>query len=129
MDPDPAIYVIDLQDSNKKLVYKKAFLLFEGTFAIHHFSKIKSPKEVTNCRNQGFSYYFYLMIEGSGSETGAGSPKNMWIRIRIRNTGRNMSCLPRWIWWRWGGAGRLPQTQPEKKNSTTQISEQIQTFF
>jgi hypothetical protein len=32
-DPDPAIFVIDLQDANKKLI-KKVFcvLLFEGTF-------------------------------------------------------------------------------------------------
>jgi hypothetical protein len=50
--------------------------------------------------NQGFSYYFCMMIEGSGSRAGSGSgsisltsgsgsgrPKNMWIRwIRIRNT-------------------------------------------
>jgi len=33
--------------------------------------------------NQGFYYYFCMMIEGSGSWR----PKNMWIRwIRIRNT-------------------------------------------
>ncbi len=46
-----------------------------------------------NSRNQGFSYYFCLMIEGSGSgsipptrRSGSGSrrPKNIWIR---RNTG------------------------------------------
>jgi hypothetical protein len=41
-----------------------------------------------NSINQGFSYYFCLMIEGSGSRR----PKNTWIRwirirIRIRNTG------------------------------------------
>ncbi len=80
---------------------------------LHHFSKIKSQKESLNSRNQGFSYYFCMMIEGSGSgsRTGSGSgsipltsgfgsgsgrPKNTWIRwirirIRIRNTGSN--CL------------------------------------
>ena len=59
----------------------------------HHFLKIKSPTEVTNSRNQSKSYYFCLMIEGSGSipltnGSGSGRPKNMriWIRIRIRNT-------------------------------------------
>ncbi len=57
---------------------------------LHHFSKIKSQKESQNIRNQGFSYYFCMMIEGSGSiplTSGSGSwrPKNMWIRIR--NTG------------------------------------------
>jgi hypothetical protein len=33
-DPDPAIFVIDLQDDNKKLFLKKIFclLLFEATF-------------------------------------------------------------------------------------------------
>ncbi len=67
---------------------------------LHHFSKIKSKKESQNSRNQGFSYYFCTLIEGSGSGAGSGSipltsgsgsgrPKNMWIRdirIRIRNT-------------------------------------------
>ena len=72
----------------------------------HHFPKIKIPKVSQNRRNQGFSYYFCIMIEGSGSGSRAGSgsipltsgsgsgswrPKNMWIRwirirIRIRNT-------------------------------------------
>jgi hypothetical protein len=62
---------------------------------LHHFSKIKSQKESQNRRNQGFFYYFCMMIEGSGSihltsgsGSGSGRPKNMWIRwIRIRNTG------------------------------------------
>jgi hypothetical protein len=45
-----------------------------------------------NGRNQSFSFYFCMMIEGSGSiplTNGSGMPKNMWIRIRIRirNTG------------------------------------------
>jgi hypothetical protein len=34
-DPDPPIFIIDLQDANKKLMFKKKFfctLLFEGTF-------------------------------------------------------------------------------------------------
>jgi hypothetical protein len=62
---------------------------------LHHFSMIKSQKESQNRRNQGFSYYFCMMIEGSGSvsipltsgsESGSRRPKNMWIRIR--NTAR-----------------------------------------
>jgi hypothetical protein len=34
MDPDPGIFVIDLQAANKKLIFNKFFclLLFEGTF-------------------------------------------------------------------------------------------------
>ncbi len=50
---------------------------------LHHFSKIKKSQ---NNRKQGFSYYFCLMIEGSGSvplTNGSGSrrPKNIQIRI------------------------------------------------
>jgi hypothetical protein len=48
MDPDPAIFIIDLQEAIKKLIFLKKFfciLLFEGTFP--SFSKIKSQKEVT----------------------------------------------------------------------------------
>ncbi len=59
------------------------------------FLKINSQRESQNSRNQGFSYYFCMMIEGSGSipltnASRSGRPKNMWIRIRkrirIRNT-------------------------------------------
>jgi hypothetical protein len=63
---------------------------------LHNFSKIKSHKEVKNSRNQGFSSYFCLMIEGSGSGSvplinGSGSRrlKNIRIRIRIHNTAWN----------------------------------------
>ncbi len=46
-DPDPALFVINLQDANKKLRYFfLSFLLitFEGIFTVHHSSKIKSHK-------------------------------------------------------------------------------------
>ncbi len=47
MDPDPAIFVIDLQDDNKKL-FKKSFLAYYFLEPhLHHFSRIKSHKEVT----------------------------------------------------------------------------------
>jgi hypothetical protein len=49
MDPDPAVFIIDLQDANKKIKKRQkeffCILLFEGTFI--SFSKIKSQKEVT----------------------------------------------------------------------------------
>jgi hypothetical protein len=107
LDPDPAIFVIDLQDASKKLVFLHNF--FANYFLklyLHNFSKIKSQKESQNSRKQGFSYYFCMMIEGSGSGSRAGSgfgsipltsgsgfgsgrPKNTWIRIRIRIRIRN----------------------------------------
>jgi hypothetical protein len=42
-DPDPAIFVIDLQDANKKLIFSKFFclFLFEGTFKSHKTVGIK----------------------------------------------------------------------------------------
>ncbi len=46
LDPDPAIFVNDLQDASKKLIIEHNFfclLLFEGTFT--SFSKIKGQKE------------------------------------------------------------------------------------
>ncbi len=78
---------------------------------LHHFSKINIQKESQNRRNQGFSYYFCMMIAGSGSgsiplTSGSGSgswrPKNTWIRIRIRirirNTTKNLNEIVRsWI--------------------------------
>jgi hypothetical protein len=42
-DPDPVLFVTDLQEANKKLMFFN-LLLFEGTFT--SFSKIRSPKEV-----------------------------------------------------------------------------------
>jgi hypothetical protein len=53
MDPgpdlyqDPAIFVIDLQDANKKLILFKGFSAYYFLKVhLHHFSKIKSQKEV-----------------------------------------------------------------------------------
>jgi hypothetical protein len=96
-DPDPAIFIIDLQDANKKLILKKSFSAYyflKVHTGIYHFSKIKCQKKSKKSRNEGFSYYFCLMIEGSGSRR----PKNMrirWIRIRIRfhNTWKNTFFL------------------------------------
>jgi hypothetical protein len=58
-DPDPAIFVIDLQDASKKLIFNKNFSAsYFLKVHFHHFSKIKSQKESQNSRNQDFSYYF-----------------------------------------------------------------------
>ncbi len=85
LDADPAFFIIHLQDANK--------VFLQITFFKVHFSKIKSKKKSQHSRNQGFSYYFCLMIEGygagsipltNGSGSGSRRPKNMWIRTRIR---------------------------------------------
>jgi hypothetical protein len=55
MDPDqdwdPDVFIIDLQDANKKLIFQKSFSAdyFLCLLKVHlqHFSKIKSQKEVS----------------------------------------------------------------------------------
>jgi hypothetical protein len=49
-DPDPPIFVIDLQETNKKLpgnFLNKFFAYYFLKVHLHHFSKIKIEKEVT----------------------------------------------------------------------------------
>ncbi len=66
-------FFIDLQDANKKQFFFKklsCLLLFEGTCTMYIiFQRQKLKKKSQNSRNQGFSYYFCLMIEGSGSRS------------------------------------------------------------
>ncbi len=47
LDPDPSIFIIDLQDANKKLIFKKKNSSYYFLKVLLHFSKIKSQKEVT----------------------------------------------------------------------------------
>ncbi len=55
LDPDPAIFVIDLQGANKKLFFNAIFSAYYFLKVyLHHFSKIKSQKESQNSRNQDF---------------------------------------------------------------------------
>ncbi len=94
-------FVTDPQDASKKLIFITILSAYYFLKVhLHHFSKIKSQKESQYSRNQGFSYYFCMMIDAwwSGSGSGSGSiphgsgsgsvrPKNMRIWwIRIRNT-------------------------------------------
>jgi hypothetical protein len=46
-DADPALFIIDVQDANKKIILKKFFwlLLFEGTLT--SFFKFEKSYEVT----------------------------------------------------------------------------------
>jgi hypothetical protein len=60
MDPDtdPVIFVNDLQDVNKKLKKQNIFclILCEG----HHFSEIKSQKEVTKQKEEGIKVFLTI---------------------------------------------------------------------
>jgi hypothetical protein len=46
MDPDPAIFVSDLQDVNKKIIYLSFFAYYFLKVHLHYFSKTKSHKTV-----------------------------------------------------------------------------------
>jgi hypothetical protein len=62
MDPDLAIFVIDLQDANKKLIFiKKSFSAYYYLKVhLHHFPKIKVKEEVTKQYESRFSLLFLL---------------------------------------------------------------------
>ncbi len=107
-DPDPSIFVIDLQVVKKNQIFKTIFSAFYFLKVhLHHFSKRKIKKESQNSRNRDFSYYFCMMIEGSGAGSipltngsGSGRPKNMcirWIRIRIRIRIRDTAFMNVWL--------------------------------
>jgi hypothetical protein len=101
LDPDPAIFVIDLQDANQKtnFVLKKFFclLLFEGTFT--PFFKAKKSKR--NHKTEGIRVFltiFCLMIEGSGSGPGSvpltnGSAGRICLKI-LPKTSCKIANLP-----------------------------------
>jgi hypothetical protein len=49
-DQDPAIFIIDLQDDKKKLIFLKPFFLHITNFLmenLHHFRNIKCQTEYT----------------------------------------------------------------------------------
>jgi hypothetical protein len=65
--PDPAIFVIDLQDANKKVFFFSLnFSAYSFRYITYRTSFVKDKKVIKksqNSRNQGFSCYFCLMNE------------------------------------------------------------------
>jgi hypothetical protein len=57
-DPDPSVFITDLQDTNKKLFKKKFFciLLFEGTFA----SFFKGKKSKRSHKTVEIKFFFTI---------------------------------------------------------------------
>ncbi len=82
-DPAPALFV----KIPKKCFFSPSFfclLLFEGTLT----SFFTDKKSQNGQEIKGFSYYFCLMIERSGSVyngSGSGRPQNIWTVLRIRD--------------------------------------------
>jgi hypothetical protein len=61
LNPDPDIFVIVLQDANKKLIKKKCFSAYYFLrVLLHNFSKVKSQKEVTKQLTSRFFLLFLL---------------------------------------------------------------------
>jgi hypothetical protein len=69
LDPDPAIFGTDLQDANKKLILLKMFFAYYFLKVhFHHFSKVKSPKEVTKQQESRFEGTFSSFFKGKKSK-------------------------------------------------------------
>jgi hypothetical protein len=82
LDPDPAIFVIDLQDGSKKLNFNTIFSAYYFLKVhLHHFSKIKSQKE-----SQKESRFFLLFLHDDGRIRSRIRihTSDWWIWIRIR---------------------------------------------
>ncbi len=98
-DSDPAIFVIH----KKKILLSFCLIPTFWRYIYIIFQRQKVKKKSQNSKNQGFSFYFCLMTEGSksgtvhltyGSGSGSKRPKNIRIRrIRFRNTGKNKGLL------------------------------------
>ncbi len=66
MDPDPAIFVTNLQDANKKTNFLKSFSAYYILKVhLHHFSKIKTKKSKRSHKTVGievFSHYLEVFL-------------------------------------------------------------------
>jgi hypothetical protein len=98
--PDPAFFVLDLQQQQNFLL---VFMLtrirtkkLRIRILVCTFTSFFKDKTSQNCRNQGFSYYFCLMMQGprAGSESGC---------VLVTNRSRYGSGRPKTY-----GSGTLP---------------------
>jgi hypothetical protein len=93
-DPDPAFFVIDLQDANKNIISFSAFCRYICII----FQRQKVKKKSQSSRNQGFSYIFYWWQKDPDPylwlmDPDPEGPKTYGlIRIQIRNTA--------WYWFK-----------------------------
>jgi hypothetical protein len=74
-DADPAIFVIDLQDANKKKFKKSFSAYYFLKVQLHHFSKIKKSKR--SHKAVGIKAFLLFLL----------GDRRIRIRSRIRNTG------------------------------------------
>jgi hypothetical protein len=80
MDPDPSVFIIYLQDANKKLKKKKKNSAYYFLKVLHrHFSKVKNQKEVTKQKKSRFFLLFLLNDRRIRSRI---HTSDKWIRIQ-----------------------------------------------
>jgi len=60
MAPDPAFFVLDLQDANKKTFFLSFSAYYFLKVHLHHFSKIKNHKEATKQKEASLFLLFLL---------------------------------------------------------------------
>jgi hypothetical protein len=97
-DPDPAFFVIDLQDANKKK-FSRFFCYYFLKVHLFHFSEIKSHKEVIT--KQLESRLLFLLddrrIRSQSRIHTSDSRRLKNTQIRIRNTVSKYDVSPRCI--------------------------------
>ncbi len=81
LDPDPDIFVIDLQDANKKLIYKKVFLLF--TFSQNIYTIFKRLKYKRSHKSVGIKVFLLFFLDDRRIRI---HTSDQWIRIREAQT-------------------------------------------
>jgi hypothetical protein len=72
MDPDPSVFITDLQDANKKLILKKVFLYITFLRYLYIIFKDKKSKRCHKTVEIKVLYYICLMLKGSKSGSGSG---------------------------------------------------------
>ena len=94
-DPDTAIFVIDLQDASKKLIFNIIFSAYYFLKVhLYHFSKIKSQKESQNSRNQGFLLFLHDDRRIRIRSRIRIHTSDKWIRIRFRGAQKHVDPDP-----------------------------------
>ncbi len=77
---DPAIFVKTATKKQKKNL--RVFAYYFLKIHLHHFSKLKSPKEVT--KKQESRFFLPFLFDYRRIRTQIREAQNVWIRMRIR---------------------------------------------
>jgi hypothetical protein len=101
MDPDPSIFIIDLQDANQKIIFFTKFfciLLFEGTFTSFFKGKMSKRSRKTVEIKVFLTIFAYPdpggpKIRGSGSGFRSGSATTQSGRHKFNSVTQNAGSV------------------------------------